>query len=349
MQILQAPKRYPQADLPPVFPNGWYPVLESRELKVKQVKRVDVLGLELVAFRTEDGVAHLFDAYCPHLGAHLGAMGRVVDGCIECPFHGWRFDAKDGVCTHVPYAAKVPDFVRAKKWTSVELMGNVFLWYHADNEEPSWTIEDVPQVTSGSLKPWKRYEETLSCHIRDLAENESDLTHFSYFHGPNVLISPEEFANNAGTSAWGTFFTHVWTAKWSTDEHRCCVDINAKIRVLGRYPLFLYNVTYLRLQGPALLVVRSETAFGNQLTVCAVTPLGPFRIRVVHTIYYEPGANLLFRFLAGIIYCKSVSTSEQEGGRDLADSLQSLLKCIQEHIFVIDTAENVRCPKFCSA
>lgn len=63
-------------------------------------------GLDLVAFRTEDGVAHVFDAYCPHLGAHLGVMGRVVGDCIECPFHGWRFSGKDGACTHVPYAKK---------------------------------------------------------------------------------------------------------------------------------------------------------------------------------------------------------------------------------------------------
>lgn len=63
-------------------------------------------GEELVAFRTEDGVANVTDAYCPHLGAHLGIMGRVVGDCIECPFHGWRFKGKDGSCSHVPYAAK---------------------------------------------------------------------------------------------------------------------------------------------------------------------------------------------------------------------------------------------------
>lgn len=297
--------RHPQEDLPPVYPNGWFPIIESQELKVKQVKRVDVLGLELVAFRTEDGVVHVMDAYCPHLGAHLGVMGRVVGECIECPFHGWRFDAKDGVCAHVPYSAKVPDFIKIRTWTTAELLGNVFLWYHADGEEPTWQIEDVAEVTSGRWKAWTRYEETVSCHIRDLAENESDVTHFGYFHGPNVLLSPEEFAKNAGDTTWGRFFTHLWTAKWYTDEHRCCVDIEAKIRVLGRCPRLFDNVTYLRLQGPALLMVRVESAFGAQLTVVAVTPLGPFRIRVVHTIHYAPRTNTIFRWLASNVYTKS--------------------------------------------
>lgn len=63
-------------------------------------------GLDLVAVRTQDGVAHVIDAHCPHLGAHLGVMGRMVGNCIECPFHGWRFNVDDGVCTHVPYASK---------------------------------------------------------------------------------------------------------------------------------------------------------------------------------------------------------------------------------------------------
>ncbi|XP_065292369.2 cholesterol 7-desaturase nvd-like isoform X2 [Dermacentor albipictus] len=304
-KLIPTRRRYPQEDLPPVYPNGWFPIIESQELKVKQVKRVDVLGLELVAFRTEDGIAHVLDAYCPHLGAHLGVMGRVVGDCIECPFHGWRFDSNDGACTHVPYSAKVPDFVKIKTWTTAELLGNVFLWYHADGEEPSWQVEDVPEVTSGRWKAWRRYEETLSCHIRDLPENESDFMHFRYLHGPNVLLPPEEFAKNAGDTGWGRFFTHLWTAKWYTKEHRFCVDIASKIRVLGRCPRFFDNVGILTQQGPGLMVVRGECGFGNQLIVIAVTPIGPFRMRVVHTMHFEPRASLLFRWLAGIIYTKA--------------------------------------------
>lgn len=62
--------------------------------------------MELVAFRTGDGVAHVVNAFCPHLEAHLEVMGRVVGDCIECPFHGWKFRGKDEACTHVPYASK---------------------------------------------------------------------------------------------------------------------------------------------------------------------------------------------------------------------------------------------------
>ena len=57
-------------------------------------------------FRGEDGKAYVLDAYCPHLGANLAVGGQVVGNCIECPFHGWRFNGNDGKCVKIPYAEK---------------------------------------------------------------------------------------------------------------------------------------------------------------------------------------------------------------------------------------------------
>ncbi|KAG0416786.1 hypothetical protein HPB47_006150 [Ixodes persulcatus] len=298
-------RKFLKDDYPPVYPNGWFPILESEDLHVEQVKRVDVLGLELVAFRTKDGTAHVMDAHCPHLGAHLGVMGRIVDGCIECPFHGWRFDSSNGVCKHVPYAAKVPEFVKLKTWQTEELLGHIFLWFHADGEEPSWKLEDVPQITNGEWKMFRRYEEKLTCHIRDLAENESDLTHFRYFHGPNLFVSMEEFSKNAGDTKWGRFLTHIWTPKWYTVDHKCNVDIDADVLVLGRCPAFLKNRTYLTMHGPGLLMVRLECKFGTQVTVVSVTPEEPFQVRVVHRIHFEPNTTWLFRCLSSKGYVNS--------------------------------------------
>ena len=28
---------------------------------------------------------------------------QVKGNCLECPFHGWRFNGDDGKCTHIPY------------------------------------------------------------------------------------------------------------------------------------------------------------------------------------------------------------------------------------------------------
>ena len=61
------------------------------------------LGKAFAVFRDEEGIAHLLDAYCPHMGANLGAGGQVKGSCLECPFHGWRFDGNSGKCVSIPY------------------------------------------------------------------------------------------------------------------------------------------------------------------------------------------------------------------------------------------------------
>lgn len=62
------------------------------------------LGLNLVVWRGESGKSYVADAYCPHLGAHLGVGGVVKGDCIECPFHKWVFQGGSGDCVHVPYS-----------------------------------------------------------------------------------------------------------------------------------------------------------------------------------------------------------------------------------------------------
>ena len=92
---------------------GWYSVARSHELLVGEVKSVEALDRELVLYRTRSGVPVLQDAFCPHLGAHLGVQGRVVGESIRCPFHGWRYDV-DGQCVEIPYCEEIPDRARLR-------------------------------------------------------------------------------------------------------------------------------------------------------------------------------------------------------------------------------------------
>jgi nitrite reductase/ring-hydroxylating ferredoxin subunit len=54
------------------IPNGWFAVEFSRELREGDVKPIHYCGEDLVLFRTRSGHARVLDAFCPHLGAHLG-------------------------------------------------------------------------------------------------------------------------------------------------------------------------------------------------------------------------------------------------------------------------------------
>lgn len=102
----QAQRKRRIGNLPPVYPNGWFCVLESSRLGRGAAEHVAALGQNLAVFRGDAGNVHILDAYCPHMGANMAVGGRVHGDCIECPFHEWSFDGRDGSCSSVPYAQK---------------------------------------------------------------------------------------------------------------------------------------------------------------------------------------------------------------------------------------------------
>src|SRR5262245_11549891 len=110
-------------------PIGWFAVGTSRELAPGTAVAVDAHGKELVLFRTERGKVGVLDAYCPHLGTHLGHGGTVDGECVRCPFHRWAFGA-DGRCTDIPYAKKVPPAARTAAYDVVERNGVILAWFH---------------------------------------------------------------------------------------------------------------------------------------------------------------------------------------------------------------------------
>lgn len=96
--------------IPPPFPNGWFAIIESKEVKAGTAKSVNCLGENFVVFRaSKSKEVFVLDAYCPHMGANLGVGGIVVGDCIECPFHQWKFSGADGACVQIPYSKSLAD------------------------------------------------------------------------------------------------------------------------------------------------------------------------------------------------------------------------------------------------
>ncbi|RFP18743.1 MULTISPECIES: Rieske 2Fe-2S domain-containing protein [unclassified Duganella] len=54
-----------------------------------------------IALFHADGRYYALDDSCPHQGASL-AGGKVVDGKVQCPAHGLRFDLATGCLQNVP-------------------------------------------------------------------------------------------------------------------------------------------------------------------------------------------------------------------------------------------------------
>ena len=163
-------------------PNGWFQVLYSDELTAGEVKRMHYLGRELVAFRTQQGHAHVLDAHCPHLGAHLGVGGRVEGETIRCPFHGWRWNG-DGRCEAIPYSKRIPKNARARSYPVHEVDGRIYLWHHAEEKEPEWKIPKLPEFGSPDwTSRWIRYRWTIRSQPQEIMENAIDWPHFQVVH-----------------------------------------------------------------------------------------------------------------------------------------------------------------------
>ena len=181
------------ARFPFPIPNGWFALARSDEVGPGAVLPVRYFGRDLVVFRTESGRPAVLDAYCAHMGAHLGVgsgspgsrepgPGTVVGDCIQCPFHGWRYDG-GGRCVEIPYSeGRIPAKARVKGWQVRELNGLVFAWHHLLDEPPAWELPALPEFGNVDWEgPIYTEREIATCN-QELAENDHDFVHFAYVH-----------------------------------------------------------------------------------------------------------------------------------------------------------------------
>src|ERR1700733_7719394 len=71
--------------------NYWYPVMPAKRLSKFQAVPFQLLGDNLVFFRSADGTPQAISNKCGHRGAmlSLGWVGLYQPGTITCPYHGW--------------------------------------------------------------------------------------------------------------------------------------------------------------------------------------------------------------------------------------------------------------------
>lgn len=164
-----------------MIPNRWYPVLESARLKKRPIG-FERLGRSWVAFRDVQGKAVVLPGQCPHRGASLG-MGRVIDGELQCPWHGFRFDAR-GHCTAMPCEgrdAAIPKALDLTPPAAVERHGLLWLWWGEALADP----EAVPFFAEAATPLSHSAEATkiLPYHYSRMMETNLDIHHTPFVHG----------------------------------------------------------------------------------------------------------------------------------------------------------------------
>jgi nitrite reductase/ring-hydroxylating ferredoxin subunit/DMSO/TMAO reductase YedYZ heme-binding membrane subunit len=86
---------------------GWVDACAVAEIPDSRARTV-VLAGERVAVYRYDGRISAVSALCRHQNGPLGE-GRIVDGCITCPWHGYQYRPGDG-CAPPPFTEKLPTF-----------------------------------------------------------------------------------------------------------------------------------------------------------------------------------------------------------------------------------------------
>ncbi len=153
--------------------DGWYVVARTHELSAKKPVRRWVNGMPIALYLEQGEVRALVDR-CPHRGAPL-SQGRIRDGRIECPYHGWQFNGAGELCA-MPCLTDAPPKVSAKTLKVSVKRGLVFVGIGETSEGP-YLNEGFSEVSF-----WRAVKGRVTAPLPDALENFLDPTHTIFVH-----------------------------------------------------------------------------------------------------------------------------------------------------------------------
>ncbi|MGI9332784.1 MAG: Rieske 2Fe-2S domain-containing protein [Gammaproteobacteria bacterium] len=245
-----------------VLRQHWLAVATSREIR-KPVARI-VLGVPLVIARSRGAVFALADR-CAHRCAPLSA-GRVRNGLLQCPYHGWQFDT-EGRCRYAPGLADgTTPLAQVPAYGVIETDGIVFV-----------CLADKPLAPPAPLRPDGFDAFQISYEVRaelaDVLENLLDATHTPWVHR-GLLRSPTRHQRFAG--------------RLRIDDRAAEVEYTGESGQAGLVSRLLEHgrtVSYGRYIPPATAEIEYRSARGTELVVAVhCTPVEPGRTRAIATV-----------------------------------------------------------------
>jgi len=158
----------------------WHPVAATMQLAENPVRKVRILGEDLVLFQDRSGTLGLIEPRCPHRAMHM-AFGIPEEVGLRCPYHGWLFDGT-GRCLEQPLAppdSTFKDRVCVAAYQVQEMGGLVWAY-----------LGPAPAPLLPRLDLCEREHELrqivghmLPCNWLQVMENRGDQPHGIYLHG----------------------------------------------------------------------------------------------------------------------------------------------------------------------
>ena len=109
---------------------GWVDACAVSDLQENRGHITTVAGERVAIFRYEGKVSAISNV-CQHQNGPLGE-GRIIDGCVTCPWHGYQYDPATGRAP-APFTERIPTF-------GVEIRGDR-VWLSATPNPPGTAVE----------------------------------------------------------------------------------------------------------------------------------------------------------------------------------------------------------------
>jgi phenylpropionate dioxygenase-like ring-hydroxylating dioxygenase large terminal subunit len=165
----------------PLLLNEWFAVAWSSSLPENKLEPVRVLGLDLVLWRTSEGV-HAWKDLCVHRGAKL-SLGKICatekGGCVVCPYHGWEYNSS-GACVRMPAHPEQapPSRARVETFAVQEKYGLVWVCLG----EPKGNIHSFPEAGAPGFRLVSTGPYQFHAQGPRIIENILDLAHLPIAH-----------------------------------------------------------------------------------------------------------------------------------------------------------------------
>lgn len=156
----------------------WYVVARTADVLPGPLA-VRLLGVDYVIWRDDGGALTVATDRCPHREARL-SRGSVVDGCLECPYHGWQFST-GGSCVRVPSSgpdATIPPKAQLRTQQVSERYGLIWLC-------PGEPRTEIPEIVEDSDAAYRRINNPVQeWHVSAtrMVDNFLDISHFPWVH-----------------------------------------------------------------------------------------------------------------------------------------------------------------------
>ena len=163
-----------------MIPNQWYVVMDSEQVKDRPVG-VTRMGEKLVFWRDDTGKVSCLRDKCVHRGVQL-SRGKVINGHLQCPFHGFEYDTS-GRVKRIPANGKnapVPERFKVHGYPAYEDHGFIWIWWGEEPQDglkPPRFFDDL----DGSFSYGRAYD-PWDAHYSRVIENQLDVVHLPFVH-----------------------------------------------------------------------------------------------------------------------------------------------------------------------